>query len=201
MVEFPKVPTRFILTGDRQAGVKLVGFGKKRLSDLTTMLAPQNLPHGYNTFKLESGATIKTTISYGLSTIKIHVPFGAGGEKKEEKEDCQCYPCFAFAIVTEVVTDDAYPREYNLLVCAGREGRSTYVEYEDAHGIDWAVYPVGTYVFVSSKCLGTSCSAETTERCMTTLVSDPTYDGTDTEQLFIVPIHNISGMKRRREIV
>ena len=197
MVEFPEIPTRFILNGNKIECAKRVGIGKKLLADHIKFLSFQNLPTGHKSYSFSDGTEIKVTVNYNRTFVEIFVPQPVGALIVEKEYKCQCYPCFTFSIITEVVQRDTWPRVYNLLVCAGKKDRSVYIEYTGAHGYDWARYPVGTYVFTSSKCIGSLCGVDPVYECLTDLIHDPVYEGTDTEQLFIVPISNSSGMKRK----
>lgn len=104
MVDFPKIPTRLLYTGDKVKGRSYAGLGKKRHSDLVTALsyaAPPNNKTGCNTLKLENGVFIKTTISHGLSTIEIYVPIDEG-KKRKDKGGCFCNACFTIGLIISI---------------------------------------------------------------------------------------------------
>jgi len=92
MVDFPKVPTQIVYTGDKSKGRQYTGLGKKRFSDLVTALSYIPSPAnevGHNTLKLDNGVKIKTSVSFGLSKIEIFTPIVEGGAEKKLAE-CYC---------------------------------------------------------------------------------------------------------------
>lgn len=138
MVEFPKIPTRIILTGDRAAAVKLVGLGRKKFSDLTTALGFQGLEFGFNTLKFSDGSEIKTSQSYGVSKIEIFVPEVGGGEEGEEIPCRCCTDCVAVGVLVSNSRpkSDTVGYEYNsaaadVEVCQKVAGGTTYTFYEN----------------------------------------------------------------------
>lgn len=74
MIEFPKIPTRFYYYGDKEAGERLKGLGKKRYADLVTFMKPRKLKVHSNFIQMNDGSEIKTVHNYGISEVHIFVP-------------------------------------------------------------------------------------------------------------------------------
>jgi len=159
---FPQIPTKVIISGDTEVSRSLIGLGQKYLSDLNTFAGFQDLPTCSKTHRLDDGSIIKVNISYGLTTIEIHVPVAGEKGKKSSFFICPCYPCFVLGVITKILPDRELSEEekltirysYEVKCCVGRsdDKDSLYVEIDvQPESCGWEKYYVDEYVWITLK--------------------------------------------------
>ncbi len=152
MAIFPPIPTRIRIYGDELYGRGLIGFARKRLSDLVTDAGFNNLQTHSNKIQLDDGSIIITNICYGLSTIDIYTPGYQEIENPEQEIKCFCQCHCATAVIRLIKYDVAcykylsdYQPRYDIDLCMV----NGYLSVDNVLAIDKTPYVTGQTVIVA----------------------------------------------------
>ncbi len=140
-----RIPTRIVVTGDVEAGKKLIGFAEVKTDELEHEMSRQSLKQNTRRITLPGGITIECISRFSLREIRIYVP--EEGMEPEVKKDLECFCSCYFAvgrIVAFTVQDP--PAEHNdenvmfdVKVC---QHKRRYVLFRNCVPTDFAQYEV-----------------------------------------------------------
>jgi len=96
-----KIPIRYRLSGDIEAGRALVHLARNRQYDLIRDMGFQGLKQlKRQPLKLNNGGIIQNTSCFGLNIVTIHVPLPISTVIIEQPKECFCYCKVSVGIIT-----------------------------------------------------------------------------------------------------
>ena len=141
-----EVPSKIIISGDREAGKALIGDGHRQMAILENLMSFNDLDQYSIKMSPYPGAMITCKKVFGLRTIEI-VTGVPGGKERKDGQMCLCNCNFTVGFIAALgeKLDDRGAQLYDVIACFRKK---TYRMYRDVLASDFTKYEVGQKVLL-----------------------------------------------------